>query len=501
MFHRTTGSSGFRPAWRGLRAVLRLAACGLVLAAGAASAQVPPPAKLSLDAVLNRVISTDRTVAVADYEVRKAVLERLRAWTRIAPRLSMDGNANWQGSQTRSIAEVPSGSTGQSFSTASNGTAETVQTVVPDIVRERRWTRSHSNAQSLGLNLSQPIIDLTVRPARRQSELVAQIAKWQLRQRLREVMFEVTSQYFEVLRQTQLVEENKKTLGQTTEQVRQAEGRLAAQEVIESDVLQARVSDEQARRAVMEAEVSRDLAMARLAVMLDYLPDASFALSPVPAGKLAAAGIGQAIQTARQYREEVRVAELTLNRTQAERDEIMARFAPTMDLQFGGDLNIGSTLDRRDSWSAGVSFSWALFDRGQRELDLKANGLQQTQDSLRIENSVRVISNDVLDAWFTVDRYRKRLTSLAIERKAAEANYDVQQGKYKAGLATALEVQTALRDLARVRIEHASSTYTLEVAYRDLENVIALYESPRIEAATRRLSSPLPQTPVTTEPK
>jgi hypothetical protein len=50
-------------------------------------------------------------------------------------------------------------------------------------------------------------------------------------------------------------------------------------------------------------------------------------------------------------------------------------------------------------------------------------------------------------------------------------------------------VQTALRDLARVRIEHVSSTWSLELARRDLENVLAIYEAPRVDAAAQRLAS------------
>lgn len=289
-----------------------------------------------------------------------------------------------------------------------------------------------------------------------------------------------------------MVVENQKTLGQSSELVRQAEGRLAAQEVIESDVLQARVSDQQARRAVMEAEISRDAAKARLAIVLDYLPEAGFAVKSAASGKSAAQNIREALVLGQQGREEIHVAQETLHMTQAERDEIRARFAPTMDLQFGRDFATGSTVDRRESWNTGISFSWSIFDRGQRQLDLRDNRLQQAQNDLRLQQAAKTVATDVVDAWFAIERYRKRLASLAIERQAAEANYDVKQANYKVGLATVLDVQTALRDLARVRIEFTNSTFDLEVAYRELENVTASYEAPRIDAATKRLQAARP---------
>ena len=423
--------------------------------------------EITLPAALERVTSTDRTVALADSEVRKAITERLRVGLRLKPSISVDAYAGIRGGRTRMEVET-----------------------LPDLIRERRWIHSDSNSESIGPNLSQPILDLTVKPAQRQSELLSAISQWQLRQRLREVLFEVTALYIEVLRQTQLVEENKKTLTQTAEQVRFAEGRFAAQEVIESDVLQAKVSDEQARRAVMEAEVNRDLAMGRLAITLDYDPATRFSLAPLEPGKALPSGAAAAIEIARQRREEVRVAQIALLRTQAGSDEIKARYLPKVNLSAGADSSGGSDQDRGNGWSAGLSVNWPIWDRGQRQLDLKINGIQQKQDALRIENSLKVIAADVLDAWYAVDRQQRRIASLAAERKAAEENYRLQQGKYAAGLATALEVQTALRDQARVRIEYVAATYSLETALRDLQNVMAAYESPRIEAVLARLAAP-----------
>ena len=79
---------------------LRLAVCAMLaparVIAGAAHWQPThdsPPSTLTLDAALDRVIATDQTVAIADYEVRKAAVEQLRAWTRVLPSLSAGADA------------------------------------------------------------------------------------------------------------------------------------------------------------------------------------------------------------------------------------------------------------------------------------------------------------------------------------------------------------------------------------------------------------------------
>jgi outer membrane protein TolC len=478
--------------------VALVASAGLIWQATSAAA-AEDPMRMTLDAVLDRVVATDQTIGIADYEVRKAAVEQMRAFTRILPSLSVGADADWRGSRTKEEVEIevpvtqaPAPQTPEATVPGATGApAAPAPVQLTRVVRESRWTRTHSHQRSIGLNFNQPILDFTLGPARRQTAVGRQITVWQLRQQLREVLFGVTSQFFEVLKQEELVIENRKTLGLTTQQVQQAEARLEAQEVIASDVLQARVDDERARRAVMISENSRDLARARLAITLNYPTTTRFSLIEPTSGRLGADDLPDAVTLAQSNREDVHIAQLTLSRGYAERAEIMARFAPTLDFQFSQDATTSSSVDRNIGWTAGLSLNWTLIDRGQRLLDLKQNQLQINQDGLRIGDTLRIVSDDVAGAWYAIDRFKKTLTSLVVERQAAESAYTVQQEKYRAGLATSLEVQTAIRDLARVRAEAVAATYDLEIAYREFENVLALYQNPRIEETMQRLLSPV----------
>lgn len=463
-------------------------AAAMLWAAGVAGAAEAPPARMTLEQVLERVLATDQTLAIADYEVRKAAVDQMRAWTRVMPSLSVGANANWRGSRTKDEIEeiLPAEGTGAVDPLTGQPTRPLTR-----IVTRSRWTRSRSDSQSFGVNFNQPILDFTLQPARRRTALGRQITEWQLRQQMREVLFAITRQYFEVLKQRGLVAENRKTLGLTTQQVKQAEARLQVQEVIQSDVLRARVDDERARRAVMQAENNLALAKTRLAIMLNYGASTAFDLTEPSHGMLQAGDLPEAVSTAQAHREDIRIAQLSLDRTHAERDEIRARFAPTLDFQVSRDIGTSSSVDRSIDWTAGLSLSWTLIDRGQRVLDLKANRLQIDQDALRISETLRIVSDDVAAAWYAIDTYKRTAASLQVELQAAEAALPVQQEKYAAGLATSLEVQTALRDLASARAQAVTARYELEVAYRELDNVLAVYQNPRIAATMERLLSPV----------
>lgn len=463
----------------------------MVFSLWAGGAAVAEQRLLTLGGALDRVISSDQTIAIADREVRLAQVAETRTLSRLLPSLSMGADANWRGNRTKEVIEfqepapVPAAAEGLAGPSLS----------LPRTVRQTRWRKSRSDQQSLGIDFSQPILDLTVGPARRQAGLARHMTEWQLRQRMREVLFLVTDRYFEVLKQQALLAEGKNTLGLTAQQVEQAEARLRAEEVIEADLLQAKVDHERARRDVLQSENALQLARARLAITLNYEPSASFRLVEPPAGDLVAEALERAIALAHTWREEVRVARLSVARTEAERAEIIARHAPTVNFQFGRDLATGSQFERSIGWTAGIGLNWAIFDRGQRVFDLRANQIQHTQDELRVQETFRTVSQDVIDAWYAIDLLRKTLASLQIEREAAEANFQVQREKYASGLATSIEVQTALRDLARARAQRVSAAFDLETAYRDLENATATYEAERIESAMRLLLNPQPPAP------
>ena len=469
--------------WRPVTACLVLTLVGM--AQSEENVKIPPgdapPPQLTLESALDRVIATDQTVAIADYEVRKAGLDEWRALTRVMPSLSLGADATWRGSRNKDTVEVIDDSNDQEDPLGGNNTT------LGRLVRQSRWSESNSNQQSLGLSFNQPILDLTLGPARRSTALGRQISEWQLRRQLREVLFSVTSLYFEILKQEALIRENTKTLGLTSHQVELARARFDAQEIIAADVLASRVDDERARRAVTLATSRRDLARTRLAITLNFPATSHFEVAEPPDGHLNLSDLPEAVAIARPHREDIRIAELTASRTASERAAIKARFAPTLDFQVSQNAAVGSEFEENSNWTAGLSLNWTLIDRGTRLLDLKTNELQRGQDELHVQDTLRLVSDQVAAAWYAIDELKKTASSLNAEREAAEAAYPVQLGKYQAGLATNLEVQSAIRDLARVRAESVITAFDLEVAYRELENVLATYQNQRIESTLQRL--------------
>jgi outer membrane protein TolC len=67
--------------------------------------------------------------------------------------------------------------------------------------------------------------------------------------------------------------------------------------------------------------------------------------------------------------------------------------------------------------------------------------------------------------------------------EANEQNYQDLQNQYEAGTATSLDTQTALIALANSRTNLITQTYQYQVALRDLDRAIAVFQNPRVKSA------------------
>jgi len=123
---------------------------------------------------------------------------------------------------------------------------------------------------------------------------------------------------------------------------------------------------------------------------------------------------------------------------------------------------------------------------GQRELDLITAQQNVSQARLAYETAAKQVEMDVKNAWINVHTGREALKALTAEVEAATVNYNDLQAHYQVGVATSLDVQTALRDLNTARSMLSNQTYDYQIALRDLQRAQATFQAERVEKARSR---------------
>lgn len=402
---------------------------------------------MTLEHAYDIAAASDQALRIAFIEVSKAELLPKAALTKVMPRLS-GGMSYAKSSTTYSSAQ------GQ-----------------------------HSGTGQADLTLTQPLLDLSVFPARRKGLLAVEAKRLARQFTIRETLYGVASAYFEVLKDERIVAVNKQSLALAQEQQNLAQKRADVGEVTRSDVLRAQVSVETARRVLITAGNTLELQRNTLRNILNLPHDAPLRLAEPLPYKQDVPAFGPLLASAYDHREDLRERELVVQQAEQAKLETRALYAPTIVAEAGPTLTDSphaSPASRRTNWSADIAVKFPFFTGGQRELDLVNARLLIDQAVLEKELLSKTIEGQVKQAWLNVQTLEGSLTAVKAQVKAAEQGYADLQNQYSAGTAKSVDVLSALQDLSTARLDLTSLTLDYEVALRGLEQFSGTFQDLRV---------------------
>lgn len=411
------------------------------------------PRLVTLEQAYDMVLETDQNVKIAWLAAKKANLEPQYALTRMRPKL----NASINGDRLNRSGSAP-------------------------------MVRSASGQADI--TLEQPIFDLTVFPAYRRGKLVSKSAELQYRALLREVLLNVTTAYYEVLQQEQIVSVNTQAVQLAQENVDVAEKRSKAGEVTRTDVLRATASLQENKRALIESTSTLDVKRNILANFLNIDPAVYLVLVKEPDDQdTRLAKFDTILDRAYAHREDLQAQALVIQQDVEARKEIKAGYAPKVSAQLGaqtsGVSNNSSNSTDSHSWQASLNINIPFLTGGQRELDIKTAGYQIEQSKLDYENLRKSIQEEVKNAWVLVQTLTETIIALKAQVEAAQQGYQDIQSQYKAGTAKSIDVLDALKSLNDARKDLAVQSFGYQVALRKLEQVSGVFQEPRVSQAMK----------------
>lgn len=415
------------------------------------------PRVISLEEAYERVASSDQSVQIAWLAARKADLEPRSALTRMGPQLTgtLTGDR-----QHRSVSSGTPAST----------------------------LNSRTGTGQAGITLEQPLLDMTVFPAYRRGKLVSKATQLQYQALVRQVLFSVTTAYYGVLQQEQIVEVDKQAVELAQENVNVAEKRAKAGEVTRTDTLRATASLQENKRTLIESSSTLDLKRNVLANLLNLDPTQPIAVKEPAKADENAPSYENLLAKAYSRREDLKAEELAIQQDVERRNEIRAQYAPKVSAQLSATTNSISNNVSNDSdtnaWQAGISLSMPFMTGGQREIDLKTSAMQIEQTRLNYDKLRKSIQEEVKTAWVDVRTLKETIIALKAEVEAAERGYEDLKSQYQAGTAKSIDVLDALKNLNAARKDLAVQSYGYQVALRKLEQVSGVFQEQHVKKAT-----------------
>jgi outer membrane protein TolC len=125
-----------------------------------------------------------------------------------------------------------------------------------------------------------------------------------------------------------------------------------------------------------------------------------------------------------------------------------------------------------EAWTVGLSLSWTIFDGGNkiaRHQEAKAN---VEGARARLQSSELEITRDVEQAIVSAEEAQARIRAAAVTVKAAERNYRFAEGRFRAGLATIIELTDAQFSLTQAQNVEAQALSDYRIALYRLDRAL-----------------------------
>jgi len=407
--------------------------------------------ELTLDDAYRLATANDEQIKTAGSELAKAQLLPWRAIALLTPRAEVDGT------YARNKEEI-------SFTQTSTLPG---QTNTPSLIRPlESWQGIFS--------VTQPIIQPAFPPSWQLGKDAVRQNEQQYGFTVREVLFGVAGAYYDVLRVQAQVKVAQDTLKLTQDELKQAQVRFKVGEVTKTDVLRAEVEVARAEREVITTENNLQLTSAVLTRAVG-LRDPVRVIEPA-ALSFTREHYEQLVDKAYKQRQDLRAQAAAIDVARQRRNLVRARYFPSVGAQWQFPKLDSPTFANRDEfWTLTLNFQVPIFDGGTRELDLQEQEENLSESQFQFDRLKKDIRIEVKRSLLFVETLSATLTTLKKEVSLAQENYDITSKQYRVGLATSLDVNTALNNLNQVRTQLIDQTYAYQVALLGLDRSVGVF--------------------------
>ncbi|HEY6804893.1 MAG TPA: TolC family protein [Pyrinomonadaceae bacterium] len=281
-----------------------------------------------------------------------------------------------------------------------------------------------------------------------QIELSKQVANEELRQQQQATVNDVKQLYYGILQSQSAIKSNQQSVELYRELDRVTTDLVAQQAALKSQNLD--VKAKLAKEEYDGLNLRNQLASQKeqLNNLLGRDIRTNFEVAPLPELTIFEMDLVSAQNRALDQRPEIKEAQLKVKQAELDRRIKKAEYLPdvSLGLNYVSPRNFNDFVPRNYA-SAGVIFSWDVFDWGKksRELDGKRKSAEQAQNGL-VETQNRILI-DVNTRFRKVQQTRELLRVVQLAQDAAKEKLRVAQNKYQvqaALLSDVLQMQTGV---------------------------------------------------------
>jgi len=343
--------------------------------------------------------------------------------------------------------------------------------MVPSGVRELDIMKKHQFSGQL--QLTQGLIIPALWPAISNAYLAEEVAQLSVENARREVLFATVQLYYGAAGLKETVEVQQRMLASYQEHEKDAIVRTKLGASARVALLRAQIERARAEQDLRRVQMAYASAKSALATLLDREPDFEVAHPEKPAAVAASLKLEE---TALTDRLDVELARRNLDLAEKSDKATWYKYAPTVAFlaRYQAQNAAGFSGDT-DSWLAGLSLNWTLWDGGLREAEKREAAAKVAENQAMLRAAENKARDEVRRALLDLKSAEANRIKAEEQVKLARETVTLVTAGYEAGASTYLEVLDANTALQGAELSHINESLNADLAVLRLTKAAGLF--------------------------
>lgn len=335
------------------------------------------------------------------------------------------------------------------------------------------------------VSLYQPILTPGIRRQTKAALISEKIQREKTTDYKSQVALQVSIRYFDILMMTGQLDLLEQSLQRNVRALKDARSLFFQGRALKSDTLRSFIAVENLKSSASYMKNSIAVSGMELKRLIGIEDTDEIALS----GKLDFDtlvsqsdfySIAEALKTAEANRKDLNIQKLAIGlqqkRLEIARAELMPRLSLIGQYQVqaqADNMRLGDYAWPRTSF-LGAQLSIPIFNGNRTRSQISQANIRLQQEQIRLNDFKDEIKTQLATI---ISKWKEALSQLMIQQttvSSAELNYQMNEDRFKSGLASRLELTDAELALTQARINHLRATYNLRVLHTELQHALGL---------------------------
>lgn len=331
-----------------------------------------------------------------------------------------------------------------------------------------------SNTAQVGMPLYNGAVNGQVKQARyglNSADLALEETKQSIR-------LQATADYYRILQCRNLISVQQDAVNTLQQHLNNVNAQYGVGTVAKSDVLASQVQLANAQQSLVTAQNNYNIAIATLNNVIGLPTDTALDIHDQLKYEKYNLVLTDCTNYALQNRADGAAARYAVKKAEAAVQTARAGYQPTVNAaiskSIAGEDAFGTNHDSSDSWSAGISASWNIFDNGVTHANVKAADAALHKAQETAAQTDETIQLDVRTAYLNLQAAEKNIQTTSTAVTQAEEDYKIAQVRYSAGVGTNLDVMDAEEKLTSARTNYYTALYNYNTSKASLDKAMGI---------------------------